>query len=268
MRPAEPFDDIFHHHDRPVDQQADGDSQAPKAHEIGGQAHTLHEEEGDERRHREGSSDNRRRPPVTQEQDEQHDDKHGGFEQGFLDRADGARDQIGPIVENIDMGAGGQCAFDFREAGADTIDHLPRIGAAQGDHQSLNSLRLAILADRAITCEAANADRRQLAEPNDAVAAADNDQLLKILDRPDRPHRTHDQGFLAAFQAPGAIVAIAAFDRRLDIGDGEPCRRKRNGIGPDLEGPDKAAQRVHVSDAGNGAQRRTDGPVEQFALLL
>src|SRR3546814_1159682 len=100
-------------------------------------------------------------------QDEQHDDKDGRFEQGFLDRADGARDQVGAVVKNIDMGACGQCAFDFRKAGADTIHHLPRIGAAQGDHQPLNRFGLTDFADRAIARQAAGSDRRQIAQPND-----------------------------------------------------------------------------------------------------
>ena len=46
LRMTEPFDDIFDHHDRAVDQHADGDGEAAQAHEVGRQAHAAHHQEG------------------------------------------------------------------------------------------------------------------------------------------------------------------------------------------------------------------------------
>ena len=48
----------------------------------------------------------------------------------------------------------------------------------QGDHQPLNRFGLTVFADRAIARQAAGSDRRQIAQPNDAVVAALNHQLL------------------------------------------------------------------------------------------
>src|SRR3546814_19932209 len=91
------------------------------------------------------------------------------------------------------MGSWWQCAFEFRKAGADTIHHLPRIGAAQGDHQPLNRFVLTVFADHAIERQAAGSDRRLITQPNDAVVAASTPTLLSSLNRLDCADMRHDQ---------------------------------------------------------------------------
>ena len=75
MRAPKPLDDVLDHHHRAVDQHPDCDGESAQAHQIGGQAHAAHEQEGDERRHRQGCSHDRGGTPVAQEQDEQDDDE-------------------------------------------------------------------------------------------------------------------------------------------------------------------------------------------------
>ena len=98
------------------------------------------------------------------------------------------------------------------------------------------------------------AHRRDVADTHDAAILRPHHDRGEIVERADRADRTHDQRFVADLEPARAVVAIARLDRRAQILDAQPRRRQRAIVGAHLEGFGKAAERVDISNAGNGAQ--------------
>jgi hypothetical protein len=142
---TQPLDDILDDDDRAIDEHADGDGKAAQAHQVGGQPEQVHEQERDQRGHGQRGRHDGRRAPVAQEDHQQHDDQHRGFEQGFLDRADRAADQIGAVVERMDRGSGGKRVLQFLDPRLDARDDLcasaPRRAITRPSTTSLPPLR-------------------------------------------------------------------------------------------------------------------------------
>src|SRR6185369_15945168 len=96
-----------------IDEDADGDGDAPQGHDIGGDAHHLHGDEGDQDGDRQGQHNYQGALEVEQEDkdDERYD--YGFFGERLLEGVDGALDQVGAVVGDHDPDAGGQAFLQF-----------------------------------------------------------------------------------------------------------------------------------------------------------
>ena len=97
------------------------------------------------------------------------------------------------------------------------------------------------------------------------AGARGNDHLADVIQSAQHTHRSHQQGLVLPVDAVAASVAIARFERLLDVIEPEAVAREPFGLHRDLEGARLAAQRVHVGDPVNGAQARADRPVLERA---
>ena len=92
--------------------------------------------------------------------------------------------------------------------------------------------------------------------------------MLEVLGRGRCTERADDEGFLADRDPAGAVVAVVRFQGVLQVGGRDLQGQHRVGPRGDAVGLDLAAQRVDVGDAGQGAQARTDHPVQQRPTFL
>ncbi len=111
------LDRVLDHDDRGIDQHADRDRETAETHQIRREPEHPHHQEGDERgegqgdRHHDGGAD------IAEEQQQQNDDKRGRFEKRVGHGADRAVDQVGAVVENLELDAFGQARLQFVELG-------------------------------------------------------------------------------------------------------------------------------------------------------
>ena len=229
---------------------------------------SRHDEKGRQGRHRQGHGDDERGAQIAEKQQEQEHDQNRGLDQGLPDRADRLVDEVRAIIEDFQRHAGREARFQLRQPIAHGLDDSAGVGAAQGDHQSFDCFADAVFRDGAIAGELADANRRHVANPQDAAVEVLQNDLFEILRLLNRAFRSHDQGLFAVAEPPGAVVAIIGGDGVDQVGDAHSGRGEKPRVGRDLEGADETAERVDVGDARNGAQGGTDRPVEQGAPLF
>ncbi len=75
VRVRDALDGVLDDNHRRVDDQADRDGQAAKAHEIGRHSEELHRQEGDEGGHRQSHSHHKCRAQAAEEEKQKHDDQ-------------------------------------------------------------------------------------------------------------------------------------------------------------------------------------------------
>ena len=118
--------DPFHHHDRVVDHQADGDRQPAHRHDVDGLAQPAHDQE---RRHdgeREGDRGDEGETPVAQEHEQDDHREQAADDDRVAHVGDGGGDELGQVVGLRHPQAGRQRPREVRErafdAGADVED--------------------------------------------------------------------------------------------------------------------------------------------------
>ena len=259
--------DVLNHHHRRIDQHADGDGQAAETHQVGRESEYPHQDEGGERRERQHQRYHQRAAQVAEEGEQQQDDEHDGFQQRFGNGTDGAADQIAAVVEGFDGGAFRERRRDLRQLRLDPGHHALCVGAAQSEHQALDRFALTILGHGAVAGQRTETDFRDVADAHDIAILCLNDNGAYVVEIADRTFGPHQQRFLAIGQAAGAIVAVVRFQRRAQLLDRQAAHREQLRLRDDLEGAYFAAQAVHIGNAGNRAQLRTDDPVQQRPLF-
>ncbi len=168
--------DVLDDDDGGVDQHADRDREAAEAHQVRRQAERAHEQKRCERGERQYERHAERGAQVAEKQHEQDQHEYDGFDQRRRDRADRARDEVAAVVEHVHRDPGGQRRRDLVELGAHAVDDATGVRAAQTEHQPLHGFRLAVLGDRAVAGDCADAHICDIRDANrDAVIGADHD---------------------------------------------------------------------------------------------
>ena len=105
-------------------------------------------------------------------------------------------------------------------------------------------------------------------DAQDAAVRGFQHDLFKVLRGLDRALRPDHERLFALVQPSGPVVPVVRGDGFGEIGYAEAGRGHFCAVGQDFENADITAERIDIGDAGNGAQRRPDRPIEQSALLL
>ena len=135
---------VLHHDDPGIHQHADGDGNTPQGHDVGGDPHQLHGDEGDQHRDRQGQDDHQGALEVEQEdQDHQRDDDRF-LQQACLQGIDGPLDQVGAVVGDHDLHAGRQPFLQFLDLDLDPVDDILGILAVAHDDDAADRLTLAV----------------------------------------------------------------------------------------------------------------------------
>ena len=143
-------------------------------------------------------------------------------------------------------------------------DHL-RVGTCQTQHQTLHGFPLAALRDNAIAGDRPDLDLGQVSQPNRRSILHGDHDGTQILQAGDAAFAADQQHFVALAKPACAIVAVVRLNRVFHLRDRHTTGGHAHGIGDDFVSSDDTTQCVDIGNAGNGAQRGPDDPVEQAA---
>ena len=99
-------EDILHHEDRAIHQDAEIDR--ADGEQIGRGVLQVEADEGEQQRQRNGDGDDQAGAEVVEEEDQDHDDQQHAAQQVVLHDLRGQRDQVAAVVEGNDLDVLGQ----------------------------------------------------------------------------------------------------------------------------------------------------------------
>ena len=126
-----PAQEVLHHHDRPIDDQAEVDR--PEAHEVRAGLGRGHPGQQKQEGKRDRQGDQQGRAPVPEQQQEHGDDDRCALEEVGLDRADGRADEVGAVVQHADPDAFRQVLTDEAQLFDRTTGDFPGVLTGQHD---------------------------------------------------------------------------------------------------------------------------------------
>jgi hypothetical protein len=144
---------------------------------------------------------------------------------------------------------------------------LVGICAAQGDHQAFYRFGFAVFGDGSVAGQAAGRDGRNVAHPDDTASASANNDGSEVIGRANCTNGANNQCLVTKRETTRAVIAVARFNGRFQIFNGQPGCGERVAIGAHFKGFNIAAQRVDIGNAGHGAQHGPDRPIERAAFF-
>ncbi len=253
-------------HDRAVDEEAEVDG--AERHEIPGDAEEVHPEQRDA--HRRGDADDhgeRAADRAEEEPEHQRDDEHA-LDEVLQHGGDGAADEIGAVVDDVDGDAGRQLLLDLLDARAHVADHVAAVRAEEHHHDARHRLALALTRDDAVAERGRDLDLGDGAhEGRRAVVPGADDDVGDLRLIAEQPLPAYGVRLLAALDVAAADVEVGGAERLDHVGEREPVRLEPRAIDDDLELLELPAHRVDLDHAGDAAELGHDLPVEQRAEL-
>ena len=232
-------DEALDHHDRRVHDEPE--VERPEAHQIGRVAEQAHADEGDEHRDRNHRRYDQRGPHVAQKQEEHGDHEQAAFHQILHNRARGAADQFGLIVERFNLDARWQRFLNLGHPLAHAIDHVARIGPLQLQHHAAYDFFLAVVRHGAVPWQGADHHGADITHPHRGATIGTDlhaQHIVCVL------HTTK----AAQRVALPALLEIAATEgqrvpgqRVVHVADGEPAGRQFDRIDHHFHALGKAA---------------------------
>src|SRR6185436_10363284 len=132
--------------------------------------------------------------------------------------ADGARDQLGPVVDRHDLDAGGQAVADLGELGAHAPDDVARVLPLPHDDDAGNRFALAVEVRGAAAPLGAEGDGADVPDPDRRAGFAPaEDDVLEVLDRRGAAAAAHHVLGAAELDQAAGDVVVAAADRVDDL---------------------------------------------------
>ncbi len=257
----EPLVDVLDHDDGGVDHRADGDGDAPEGHDVRGQPHRLHGNEGEQDRDGKKERGHQRRAEVEQEkQDDQRDDDQL-LDQRVLERLDAGANQPRTVVGGHDFDARRQRGLELRHARLHGVDHLQRVGARTRDHDAADGLALSVEIRQPAPLCWSDAHRGYVAEQHGRAHLRTQHDLLEVLGRLHITPAAHVMLGAADLQDPPSHVRVGHAHLVHHGAQGNVECREPIGIDIDLILLDEPADARHLGDAGHGLQRVADVPV-------
>ena len=152
---------------------------------------------------------------------------------------------------------------------ADSLDDCAGIGAAQRQDKPLHRFALAVLCHCAVTGQAADVNRSDVAQPQHTAAEILDDDLLEIGGLGDGAFRAHHQGLFALAEPSRTVVAISwPRLRYIRSETPRPAAARAALSGTTSKVRTMPSERIDVSHAGNRAQSRSDASNREAAALF
>ena len=232
---------IFHHHDRRVHQNPDGQRQSAERHNVRTDFQVVHWNERCDDGDRQGQDRNEGGAEVKEEDDDHEADDDRFLDQVAIEGADRVLDQPGSIVTGDDFHAGRQRSGNLRELLLDAGDHIQRVRAVAHHHNAAGGFALAVPLRHAAPHIRAERYRSEVADQDRRPILAGDRNRFQIRERPQIAQAPdHVFGASELKQPPAHLVRAVAdlFDHRRerDVKGAELVR-----VQPDLVLPDKAA---------------------------
>ncbi len=120
---------ILHHHDRVIDDDADGQHQAEQRQVVERVAERGEDRKCADQRHGNGDDGNDRGAPGLQEQDHHQDDQSDRLENRLDDLADGLGDELGRVIDDVVAQALRKRRRQIHHRRLDVLRRFQRVGA-------------------------------------------------------------------------------------------------------------------------------------------
>ena len=261
--------DIFHDDQRSIRDFADGDGQAAKRHKIGREPQPLHHDERDQRRHDQCHGDDDRTAHMTEKEEEDEDHQHDTLDQGIPHGMDGSRDQLDAIIERHELRAHREDVhlLQLLHLGRDRFHYPTRIPAAEHEDGPGDDFTLAIEHGGAMANRMADADFRHIAHEDRRAARLLHDDGLDIVQCLDQAESADDRPFRMTFEHIAARIRIVLRDGVVDLVQRQVVLSQLGWIDQHLILLHESAQRVHVNDARDSLEQRTQHPILERPLF-
>ena len=171
---------ILQHHDRVVDDQANGEHQAEERQHVDGESHQEQKEERADQRHRYGDERNQRRANRAQEhEDHQHHQDHC-LDHGAVDALDRALDEQRRVECKLQRHALRQPGLHALHFALDGLRHRERIGGGLLDDAQAHR-GIAVHAHQVALVERAQPRRADVLEAHRIAARLGEDHVVELL---------------------------------------------------------------------------------------
>jgi len=137
--------DVLDHDHGAVHQDAEVDG--AQRQQVGRNLRVMHEDEGQQQCHGNGQRHDQRRARAAQEDQQHQGDDDQAFGQGLAHGVGGALDQRGAVQVGHDLHVGRQqLAVELLHGGMDALQRLRGVGALEQQHDALQGVGVAVLA--------------------------------------------------------------------------------------------------------------------------
>ena len=171
--------DVLAHHDRVVDQDADGEAERHQGQHVQGEAEGGHHHEGAEHRDRQREARDDGAAPGMQEQEDDGDGEQAALDHGLLDVVDRVLDAARAVAHDLELHVRGQGGLQLGDGAADAAGHLDRVGALRLHHVD-GQRPLAVQGGDVLQLLLAVDHVGDLAEIDGRLAAAGHDQVGEV----------------------------------------------------------------------------------------
>ena len=252
-RAHQPVQDVLHHDDRGVDQEADRDRQAAERHRVQTDAERPQQQPRKRDGQRNRERDDERGSDVAQEQENDEHDEDTAEHHRAADAAQCRRHELRLVVDDAQLNTFRQCSADVFDRAADASRDRHRVRAELLDDAGADDLALQPVrnapSDR---CRFPNVG--DIAEQDWHITSRRHHGAAKVVNG----LRTTD-GADGPFDRPLGDnptrgVEVRLLDRVHHIVQADSPRRHALGVELDLELPQIAAEPFHGRDARHGQQ--------------
>ena len=249
--------DVLAHHDRIVDQDADGEAQRHQGQHIQGEAEGGHHHEGAEHRDRQGKAGDDGAAPGMQEQEDDGDREQAALDHSLLDVVDRVLDAARAVAHDLELDVLGQGGLQLGNGAADTAGHFDRIGPLRLHHVD-GKRPLAVQHGHVLEFLLAVDHGGDLAEIDGGLAAAGDDQIGEVARIDDAARHLDDPVVVAALHVAGGEVLVLVLDRPHDVVHADAKRVHATGIEFDVDLALQAAGDGGAADVADCLQALDD----------
>ena len=248
--------------DARVDHRADGDGHAAQRHDVELHVEPAGREAGRENAQRQRDHRDDRAAGVEQEEERDETDDRELLHEARLQAADGAVDEAGPVVGDLQGDARRQPRPQLVDARPHRRDHLARVGPVADDDDAADDLAFAVPFGQPAADLGADVHLRNvLQQDRRAVAVGADGDAPDVVDRLDVAAPAHHELLLRDLQQASARVAVAPPHRLADPRGGDAESAQPVGVDGDLVLAHEPAEAGDLRDAGDGAQLVLEEPV-------
>ena len=250
--------DVLDHHDRIIDNEADGRRDPPERHQVEAQVKWLHRGDGDQHGQRDHQDGHRRQPDVLQERDHDADREHEPEHDAFPDRTSRLAHQDRLVVEGRELHVA-------RQDRAERVELLVHAGR----HLDRARVRLApnveehgVDAPRGHDVEARGApalDPGDVAEEDRGARRPEpHDGRGNVVGRGESPAHERQVQLVILLQHARGRDEVGRAQPVHQVGQREPPGGELGGVGDHVEFGLAAADEIHAGDALHARQARLD----------
>ena len=258
---AEVPEDVLHHDDRRVDDDAEVDG--AERDEIRRGPGGDQPAEGDHQRQRDVHRGDERRPPVAEEDEEDDGDEPDADEHVLAHGAGGELHQVTAVVIGNDLHPRRQdvIALDVVEARVDALQRARRFAAIAHQDDPLHHVGVGVVPDDAETRRGSDLGVGHVLHPDrDALLLVD-DHVLDVVDVLEEADAADGVGLLADVHPLPADVLVGVLDGADQLRERHVLAAQPVGVDPHVVLLRFAAEGDDVDDAGNLLELAFEDPV-------